>query len=78
MDVRRGLQVPDDRDASVKRAMLRCGREVVVVADHTKFAIERLYTFAPWSVVHQLIIGREAPAEALEAVRQQGVHVTTV
>lgn len=78
MDVQRGLQVPDDSDASIKRAMLECGREIVVVADHTKFDMQRLYTFAPWSAVHRLVTGVEAAPAALEAVRQHGVEVRTV
>lgn len=75
MDVDRGLQVPDDRDAAVKRAMLACSREIVVVADHTKFDLQRLYTFAPWPRVRCLVTGREAPPAAVEAVRQHGVEV---
>ncbi len=78
IDAERGLQVPDDRDASIKRAMLQCGRQIVVVADHTKFGLQRLYTFAPWSAVHHLITGHEAPSAALDAVRQHGVAVTVV
>ena len=78
MDVRRGLQVPDDRDASVKRVMLECSQEIVVVADHTKFDLQRLYTFAPWSRVVRLVTGREASPAAAEALRQQGVDVTLV
>lgn len=78
MDVTRGLQVPDDRDAAAKQAMLHCGREVVVVADHTKFDVQRLYTYAPWSAVHRLITGMEAAPSAVDAVRQQGVTVTLV
>ena len=78
MDVHRGLQVPDDRDAAVKRAMLDCSRDIVVVADHTKFALQRLYTFASWSAVRRLITGREAPPQAVDALRQRGIEVLLV
>ena len=78
MDVRRGLEVPDDGDASVKRVMVDCGREVVVVADHTKFDLQRLFTFAPWRRVNRLVTGREAPDRHVEAIRNQGVDVVLV
>lgn len=78
MDIHRGLQVPDDRDASVKRTMLGCSQEIVVVADHTKFDLQRLYTFAPWDRIQRLITGADASPAAVDAIRQQGVEVTLV
>lgn len=75
MDVRHGLEVPDDGDASVKRVMAECGREVVVVADHTKFDLQRLFAFAPWQGVDRLVTGREVAPHHVEAVRSQGVDV---
>jgi DeoR family fructose operon transcriptional repressor len=75
MDVGRGLEVPDDGDASVKRVMVACGREVVVVADHTKFELQRLFTFASWQRVNKLVTGREASDRHVDAVREQGVSV---
>lgn len=75
MDVGLGLEVPDDSDASVKRVMVECGREIVVLADHTKFDLQRLFTFAPWQRVHRLVTGREAADSHVQAVRQHGVDV---
>jgi DeoR family fructose operon transcriptional repressor len=76
MDVQRGLQVPDDRDASIKRVMMECAREVIVVADHTKFGLQRLHTFAPWTMVQRLVTGAEADAGAVEEIRRRGVSVS--
>jgi DeoR family fructose operon transcriptional repressor len=76
VDVERGLQVPDDRDASIKRAMVEAAREVVVVADHTKFGLQRLHTFAPWAVIHRLVTGSEVDPQTIEHIRQRGVTVT--
>ncbi len=76
MDPVRGLQVPDDRDAALKRVMVAAARDIIVVADHSKLGLERLHTFAPWSAVQRLVTGHEADPALLDVVRQQGVAIT--
>lgn len=75
MEPERGLEVPDEGDASLKRAMIHCAREVAVVADHTKFALVRLHTFATWSMVGRLITGCEASPEIIRRIQDAGVDV---
>ena len=74
----RGLQVPDSSDAAFKQAVVRAAREVVVVADHSKFEVERLFTFAGWDQIEELITGSETPAPKVAALRALGVKVTVV
>lgn len=58
------------------RAILQCGREVILVADHTKLNTVSTAFLAPLSAVHHLITGSEAPADFLDALRAQGIQVT--
>ncbi|HVB13157.1 MAG TPA: D-beta-D-heptose 1-phosphate adenosyltransferase, partial [Candidatus Dormibacteraeota bacterium] len=74
----RGLQVPDSGDAAFKQAAVRAAREVVILADHSKFEVERLYTFASWNQVGELITGQETEPEAVARLRAMGVPVTVV
>lgn len=74
----RGLQVPDSGDAAFKQAVVRAAREVVVLADHSKFEVERLFTFAGWDQVNELITGTETPASKVAALQALGVKVTVV
>ncbi len=74
----RGLQVPDSGDAAFKQAAVRAAREVVILADHSKFEVERLYTFADWHQVAELITGEETKEDSVDGLRSMGVQVTVV
>ncbi len=73
-----GLQVPDSSDASYKQAIVRAARKVVVLADHSKFEVERLFTFAGWEEIEEVITGSETPAHHVDALRAMGVKLTAV
>lgn len=57
------------------RAILRCGREVILLADHTKFGRIAAAFVAPLESVHTLVTDSETPPEFLEALREKGIHV---
>ncbi|MHB8295360.1 MAG: DeoR/GlpR family DNA-binding transcription regulator [Acidimicrobiales bacterium] len=71
-----GAQVPDADDAAYKRAAVRAAREVVLLADHTKFEAERLFSFAGWDEVDGVITGSEASEKSVADLRARGVEVT--
>lgn len=50
-----GFSTPDPDEAAVKRAMVRSGRKVVVLADSSKIGASLLVSFAAITEVHTLI-----------------------
>lgn len=57
------------------RAILRAGREVVVVADHTKINAVATAFLAPLTSIHTLVTDQKTPPDFLAALRQRGISV---
>ncbi len=57
------------------RAILKIGREVIVVADHTKCGASATAFVAPITAVHTLITDTTTSADFVAAVRSRGVKV---
>jgi DeoR family fructose operon transcriptional repressor len=70
-----GLSTPNVEEAAVKRALVRAGRQVVVLADSSKLDRENLVRFAELSAVDVLITDDGASDAAVQAVRAEGVEV---
>ncbi|WP_448615243.1 DeoR/GlpR family DNA-binding transcription regulator [Modestobacter sp. URMC 112] len=70
-----GFSTPDEREAAVKRAMVRAGQRVVVLADSSKLGREHLVRFAPAEDVDVLVTDSEADAELLGELEDQGLEV---
>ena len=60
------------------RAILKIGREVIVVADHTKCGASATAFVAPITAVHTLITDSATPNDFVAAVRAKGVNVMVV
>jgi DeoR family transcriptional regulator of aga operon len=60
------------------RAILKIGREVIVVADHTKCGASATAFVAPITAVQTLITDNATPYDFIAAVRAQGVNVMVV
>ena len=60
------------------RAILRAGREVVVVADHTKCGVVSTAFVAPLTNVQKLVTDEKTPAAFISALKDQGIDVTIV
>jgi DeoR family fructose operon transcriptional repressor len=73
--VRHGLSTPDDEEAAVKRAMVRCANYVVAVADSSKIGREEFVSFAPIDSVDALITDPEISAADRAALTDRGVEV---
>jgi len=58
-----GLSHTDLAEIAVKQAMIRAAREVIVLADYTKFGQESIAQVAPLRVVNRLITDNALPAE---------------
>jgi DeoR family fructose operon transcriptional repressor len=70
-----GLTTPNAEEAAVKRALVRAGRQVVVVTDSSKIGEEQLVRFAELSAVDVLVTDDGISAEDRRAVEADGVEV---
>jgi DeoR family fructose operon transcriptional repressor len=70
-----GLSTPNVEEAAVKRALVRSGRSVVVLADSSKLGRENLVRFCGLDTVDVLITDDGAPAATVRALEDDGVEV---
>jgi DeoR/GlpR family transcriptional regulator of sugar metabolism len=57
------------------RAILRIGREIIVVADHTKCGVVSAAFLAPLTAMHTLVTDAGSGADFIAALRAQGIRV---
>lgn len=64
MDTDAGPTTPNLREAQTCRALMATAREVVVLADSSKWGVVGMRTLAPWSQIHTVItdVGLPEPA----------------
>jgi DeoR family fructose operon transcriptional repressor len=70
-----GFTTPDDAEASVKRAMVRAGQRVVVLADSTKLDREHLVRFAAPEDVDVLVTDTQADPGVVAELEKAGIDV---
>jgi DeoR family fructose operon transcriptional repressor len=70
-----GFTTPDDAEASTKRAMVRAGQRVVVLADSSKLGREHLVRFAAVEDVDVLVTDAGADPEIVAELEKAGVEV---
>jgi DeoR family fructose operon transcriptional repressor len=70
-----GFTTPDDAEASVKRAMVRSGQRVVVLADSSKLGREHLVRYAAVDEVDVLVTDDGADPEIVAELEKAGVEV---
>jgi DeoR family transcriptional regulator, aga operon transcriptional repressor len=73
-----GLMTPDVVEAQLNAVMIQVSREVVVVADASKFQRRSLSVIAKTDVVHKVITDGGASPEVLAALRARNVEVIVV
>lgn len=71
-----GLSTPHPLVASIDRAMAAAGREVVVVADHTKFERDSVVQTVTTTEISHLVTDAGSPADELDRLRAKGVDVS--
>ena len=75
LDPEVGVTTPEPLEAELNALMIRVSREVIAVADTSKFGRRSLSVIAPARSLHRLITDAAAPPEMLDAFRAQGVEV---
>jgi DeoR family transcriptional regulator, aga operon transcriptional repressor len=78
VDPQIGVMTPHLAEAELNARMIAIAREVVVVADASKFTRRNISLIARIEQINLLITDRAAPAEAVEELRQHGVEVRLV
>jgi DeoR family transcriptional regulator of aga operon len=73
-----GLMTPDVLEAQLNAIMIQVSREVVVVADASKFERRSLSVIARVEAVHKLVTDTRADPEKLAALRARNVVVIAV
>lgn len=76
--LKEGLTDPDRYGAEIKRRMVERSKEVIVIADASKWDRVSFATYATWDQVDQVITDTRAPAEMVTALRERGIQVTLV
>ena len=70
-----GLSHTNPAEVAVKQAMIRAAREIILLADHTKFDQESVMQIAPLQVVHKLITDDALPASTRLELAKLGIEV---
>ena len=64
-----GLTSPFQEEIPVKRQMIKCARQVFILADHTKFNLTSASLIAPLDIVHTLITDARIAPEVARQMR---------
>lgn len=78
IDAEQGLTSAYLPETMTDRAILKIGREVIVVADHTKCATVSTAVVAPITAIHTLITDTGTSSDFIQAVQTHGVRVLVV
>jgi DeoR/GlpR family transcriptional regulator of sugar metabolism len=73
--VERGLTTPNVFAAATDQAMMAAGRQVVVLADHTKLGRDTMCQTVPSSRMDVLVTDAAADLEVVRRLRAQGIDV---
>ncbi|MBN2388325.1 MAG: DeoR/GlpR transcriptional regulator [Anaerolineales bacterium] len=65
------------QETMTDRAILRAGREVIIVADHTKFGRIATARLAPLESIQTLVTDKGTPQDFLDAAHERGLRVIT-
>lgn len=78
IDAHVGLTEYNMDDAGIKQAMIKNAKEIILVADASKFQKIAFASVAPFTSIHHLITNEEPPEELLTALKISGVTVHVV
>lgn len=70
-----GLSHTNLAEISAKQAMIRAAREVILLADHTKFEQESVMQIAPITAVDKLVTDNALPASTRLELAKRGIEI---
>ena len=59
------------------RAILKAGKEIIVLSDHTKFGRAATVLLAPLERIHTIVTDEQASRDFIDAVQRKGIRVVT-
>ena len=71
----RGLSTPDPAEAAVKRELVRCGRRVILLADHTKVGQDHFVRFADLGEIDVMVTDDGLDRDAHSQLSATGMEV---
>jgi DeoR family fructose operon transcriptional repressor len=75
IDIEYGLTTPNMYEAQIKQKMIKAAREVIILADHSKFGRIALGSICPLSDVDYIITDIGAPQEYIKQLEDLGIQV---
>jgi DeoR/GlpR family transcriptional regulator of sugar metabolism len=63
------------QETRTDRAIIKSGREVIIVADHTKVNRVSTVLLAPWNNVHRFVTDSKVDKKFVQALKRQGIQV---
>lgn len=75
VDLDFGIMDGHESESRVKRAMMSVGKEVYLLADHTKFSVVTAICTAPLQEITAIITDSEIDPEILHSYQQAGIRV---
>ncbi len=78
LDFEQGLTVLSEEEAEIKKAMLNAAKEVICLADFSKFHKVALVSFAPLKKIDRLITDDRIPQTDLKRLAALGIKVDVV
>jgi DeoR family transcriptional regulator of aga operon len=78
LDPEIGLMTPDVLEAQLNATMIKVSREVIVVADSSKFGRRNLSVIAKLDAVHKVITDDKVSPETVAALRARSIEVLIV
>lgn len=78
IDLKEGLTTPNLSEANINRQMIDIAKEVVVVADHSKFGRVTFSKMASMNVIHTIVTDRQLSQHYIQQIREMGIHLILV
>jgi DeoR/GlpR family transcriptional regulator of sugar metabolism len=78
MDEVVGFTTPNLAEAATDRALIACAREVIVLADSSKWGVVGLADIAPLSAAHTVITDDKLPHDAARTLRERAGSLVVV
>lgn len=75
IDFKQGVMSYTADDISLKKLMIKCANEVILLCDHSKFDANAFINIAPLDLVNRIIVGREISEPMLRRLKETGVTV---
>jgi DeoR family transcriptional regulator, aga operon transcriptional repressor len=60
------------------RAILKAGKQIIVLADHTKFGRAAAVRLASWEAIHTIITDKNTPPDFISNLEEKGVRCVVV